>query len=147
PRTSGTGTSSNHSPGSALAFTTAFIILCTANKLSRSLTGESTKRAALGSCPTQDVFAGANIQFSLLNGVLFYLALYPSCHKTLLCIILVNHVKTAPGSHRGEAQGRNEPFASTRWTIVIEASDSATTSADALNALSELCRIYWRPLY
>ena len=65
----------------------------------------------------------------------------------MLCIILVNHVKTAPGPHRREAQGRNEPFASTRWTIVIEASDSATTSADALNALSELCRIYWRPLY
>lgn len=64
-----------------------------------------------------------------------------------MCIILVNRVKTAPGPHRREAQGRNESFASTRWTIVIEASDSGTTSGDALNALSELCRIYWRPLY
>jgi RNA polymerase sigma-70 factor (ECF subfamily) len=52
-------------------------------------------------------------------------------------------VKTSPVPPRREA----ESFASTRWTIVIEASDSATTSADALSALSELCRIYWRPLY
>src|SRR6266853_4848646 len=39
PRTSGTGTSSSHRPGSALAFTTAFIIFCTmanyANQQSR----------------------------------------------------------------------------------------------------------------
>src|SRR5450759_2255320 len=34
PCTSGTGTSSSHNPGSALAFTTAFIIFCTAEKLS-----------------------------------------------------------------------------------------------------------------
>jgi RNA polymerase sigma factor (sigma-70 family) len=31
--------------------------------------------------------------------------------------------------------------------MILKASDSAATSADALNALSELCRIYWRPVY
>jgi RNA polymerase sigma-70 factor (ECF subfamily) len=31
--------------------------------------------------------------------------------------------------------------------MVMEAGDSATASAHALRALSELCRIYWRPLY
>jgi RNA polymerase sigma-70 factor (ECF subfamily) len=31
--------------------------------------------------------------------------------------------------------------------MVLEAGDSTTTSAHALNALSELCQIYWRPLY
>jgi RNA polymerase sigma factor (sigma-70 family) len=46
-----------------------------------------------------------------------------------------------------EADGRDDSFVSTRWTIVLEAGDSATASAHALSALSELCQIYWRPLY
>jgi len=46
-----------------------------------------------------------------------------------------------------EANGRDELFGSTRWTMVLRAGDSATASAQALNALSELCQIYWRPLY
>jgi DNA-directed RNA polymerase specialized sigma24 family protein len=46
-----------------------------------------------------------------------------------------------------ETNERDELFASTRWTIVLEAGDSATASAHALGALSELCQIYWRPLY
>ena len=31
--------------------------------------------------------------------------------------------------------------------MILEAGDSATASAHALTALSELCQIYWRPLY
>ena len=46
-----------------------------------------------------------------------------------------------------EANGRDESFISTRWTIVLRAGDSASESAQALSALSELCQIYWRPLY
>jgi RNA polymerase sigma-70 factor (ECF subfamily) len=42
---------------------------------------------------------------------------------------------------------RGELFASTRWTMVLEAGDSSVASAHSLSALSELCRIYWRPLY
>jgi len=38
-------------------------------------------------------------------------------------------------------------FASTRWTVVLAAGDSRLSSTRALDALSELCRIYWRPLY
>jgi DNA-directed RNA polymerase specialized sigma24 family protein len=38
-------------------------------------------------------------------------------------------------------------FVSTRWTIVLRAGDSQLPSADAGRALSDLCRIYWRPLY
>jgi RNA polymerase sigma factor (sigma-70 family) len=56
-------------------------------------------------------------------------------------------VKTAPVPPRREAEGRDELFASTRWTMVLEAGNSATVSAHAFNALSELCQIYWRPLY
>jgi RNA polymerase sigma-70 factor (ECF subfamily) len=42
---------------------------------------------------------------------------------------------------------RDSSFASTRWTIVRQAADSQTASQHALNALSELCQIYWRPVY
>lgn len=56
-------------------------------------------------------------------------------------------MKTAPVPPRREAEGRDELFASTRWTMVLEAGNSATVSAHAFNALSELCQIYWRPLY
>ena len=56
-------------------------------------------------------------------------------------------MKTTPVPLRREAESRDQSFASTRWTIVLEAGDSATASAHALSALSELCQIYWRPLY
>jgi RNA polymerase sigma factor (sigma-70 family) len=56
-------------------------------------------------------------------------------------------VKTASAPSRKEAESRVESFTSTRWTMVLEAGDSATASAHALSALSELCQIYWRPLY
>jgi DNA-directed RNA polymerase specialized sigma24 family protein len=42
---------------------------------------------------------------------------------------------------------RDSLFASTRWTLVYQAGDSQASSQDALNALSELCQIYWRPVY
>jgi RNA polymerase sigma factor (sigma-70 family) len=31
--------------------------------------------------------------------------------------------------------------------MILEASDSTAASVNAMNALSELCRIYWRPVY
>jgi hypothetical protein len=42
---------------------------------------------------------------------------------------------------------RERLFASTRWTMVLEAGESQTPPDQALSALSELCRIYWRPIY
>src|SRR6476659_1429153 len=42
---------------------------------------------------------------------------------------------------------RDSSFASTRWTVVQQAADSKTASQHALSALSELCQIYWRPVY
>jgi DNA-directed RNA polymerase specialized sigma24 family protein len=56
-------------------------------------------------------------------------------------------VKTASVPPRHEAESHAESFASTRWTLVLEAGDSPAASAQALSALSELCQIYWRPLY
>jgi DNA-directed RNA polymerase specialized sigma24 family protein len=45
------------------------------------------------------------------------------------------------------ATTRDSSFTSTRWTIVRQAADSGTLSEHALSALSELCQIYWRPVY
>jgi hypothetical protein len=45
------------------------------------------------------------------------------------------------------ATTREGLFASTRCTIVMEAGNSQTPSAEALGALSELCRLYWRPIF
>jgi RNA polymerase sigma-70 factor (ECF subfamily) len=42
---------------------------------------------------------------------------------------------------------RDSLFGSTRWTVVRQAADSQTSSEHALSALSELCQIYWRPVY
>jgi DNA-directed RNA polymerase specialized sigma24 family protein len=56
-------------------------------------------------------------------------------------------VNTTSGLPDRKAESRAELFTSTRWTMVLEAGDSATASAHALGALSELCQIYWRPLY
>jgi RNA polymerase sigma-70 factor (ECF subfamily) len=42
---------------------------------------------------------------------------------------------------------RDGLFASTRWTIIREAGASLVSPSESLNALSELCQIYWRPVY
>jgi hypothetical protein len=42
---------------------------------------------------------------------------------------------------------RESSFVSTRWTVVRQAADSRTPSQHALSALTELCQIYWRPVY
>jgi RNA polymerase sigma-70 factor (ECF subfamily) len=47
----------------------------------------------------------------------------------------------------GDVTTQAGQFASTRWTVVLAAGASNVSSARALDALGELCRIYWRPLY
>jgi RNA polymerase sigma-70 factor (ECF subfamily) len=46
-----------------------------------------------------------------------------------------------------DATARDGLFVSTRWTMVLDAGKSQTPPDDALRALSELCRIYWRPIF
>src|SRR6266536_2270993 len=69
-----------------------------------------------------------------------------SCPENAFSLILVDSVKTV-GDPLREAASRDELFASTRWTMVLGAGVSATAAVDAVSALSELCQIYWRPLY
>ncbi len=42
---------------------------------------------------------------------------------------------------------RDGAFVATRWTVVLEAGASDAPSAQALSALSDLCRVYWRPIF
>ena len=69
-----------------------------------------------------------------------------SGRESAVSLTLVDTVKTVEDP-LCEAESRDELFASTRWTMVLGAGDSAAASAHALSALSELCQIYWRPLY
>jgi len=38
-------------------------------------------------------------------------------------------------------------FATTRWSVVLSCADSRATSQTARDALSQLCQIYWRPIF
>ncbi len=55
-----------------------------------------------------------------------------------------NQCMSAMPAHAETVEGL---FASTRWTVVLAAGQSEDTAGNAHRALSELCRIYWRPLY
>ena len=48
---------------------------------------------------------------------------------------------------RVDAETREGAFVSTRWTMVLAAGESQAPAEQALGALSELCRIYWRPIF
>jgi RNA polymerase sigma-70 factor (ECF subfamily) len=50
-----------------------------------------------------------------------------------------------PESKPSDPGSKYAPFELTHWTIIQSASDPS--SPEALAALEELCRIYWRPLY
>lgn len=51
---------------------------------------------------------------------------------------------TAPASE-ASAEARGQVFVTTQWSVVLAASRSDTTNAQA--ALEKLCRTYWYPLY
>jgi len=46
-----------------------------------------------------------------------------------------------------ESAGGAGSFRSTRWTVVLTAAGAGATASQSHEALSELCRIYWRPVY
>lgn len=47
--------------------------------------------------------------------------------------------------HSSIADGRSARFATTRWSLVLQAKDKP--SPDAREALADLCRAYWYPIY
>ena len=46
-----------------------------------------------------------------------------------------------------EVAGDPRAFATTRWSLVLSAAKSQSGEEKARNALEELCRIYWRPVF
>ena len=47
----------------------------------------------------------------------------------------------------GTAEHRPGRFSTTRWSVVLSCADSGIENAAARDALSELCRTYWRPIF
>ncbi len=47
----------------------------------------------------------------------------------------------------GTVRDNHEPFASTRWSVILTAADIDAPEQIAGAALSELCQTYWAPLY
>jgi RNA polymerase sigma factor (sigma-70 family) len=48
---------------------------------------------------------------------------------------------------QGSAETGAGVFATTRWSIILSASDSDSDEQKAREALTELCRTYWRPVF
>ena len=46
-----------------------------------------------------------------------------------------------------ERSGEHRVFATTRWSIILSAGDSDSEEHKAHEALAELCRTYWRPIF
>jgi RNA polymerase sigma factor (sigma-70 family) len=46
-----------------------------------------------------------------------------------------------------EGAGERRVFATTRWTLILSAAESASGEQTARDALEELCRTYWRPVF
>jgi DNA-directed RNA polymerase specialized sigma24 family protein len=46
-----------------------------------------------------------------------------------------------------EGAGQPRQFATTRWSLILSATNSQSEEQKARDALEELCRIYWRPVF
>jgi RNA polymerase sigma-70 factor (ECF subfamily) len=46
-----------------------------------------------------------------------------------------------------EGAGQPRQFATTRWSLILSATNSKSGEQQARDALEELCRIYWRPAF
>jgi RNA polymerase sigma-70 factor (ECF subfamily) len=46
-----------------------------------------------------------------------------------------------------EGDGAPRNFATTRWSLILTSTDGGTDDQKARQALSELCRLYWRPIF
>jgi RNA polymerase sigma factor (sigma-70 family) len=46
-----------------------------------------------------------------------------------------------------EGASQQNVFATTRWSVILSSANSQTGEAKAREALAELCRVYWRPIF
>src|ERR1700730_921065 len=71
----------------------------------------------------------------------------PPSKEANYCLFSLYLIKTYVLATRGDATDRAGLFASTSWTVVFDAAHSDVSPSRARTALSELCSLYWRPLY
>jgi DNA-directed RNA polymerase specialized sigma24 family protein len=56
-------------------------------------------------------------------------------------------VVNADATAEGGSGPKQKQFATTRWSLVLSCANSGSSSGEANEALAELCRIYWRPIF
>jgi len=51
------------------------------------------------------------------------------------------------GKNGHEGQGKQREFVTTRWSLIVSAANLGSEEQKARDALAELCRTYWRPIF
>src|ERR1051325_684449 len=51
------------------------------------------------------------------------------------------------GKNGHEGPGKQREFVTTRWSLIVSAANLGTEEQKARDALAELCRTYWRPMF
>ena len=51
------------------------------------------------------------------------------------------------GKNGHEGQGKQREFVTTRWSLIVSAANLGSEEQKARDALAELCRTYWRPMF
>ena len=46
-----------------------------------------------------------------------------------------------------ESDGANRRFMTTRWSLILSSLETQSDNEKAREALAQLCRIYWRPIF
>src|SRR6201993_3154538 len=70
-----------------------------------------------------------------------------TCSSEEACVTTAQMTLSAAVKQNPPFSDRHARFMTTRWSIVLSCSDSATDEAKAQAALAELCKIYWRPVF
>ena len=68
----------------------------------------------------------------------------PQAYGFYACFIIKKLARCSVVSQQALTPG---VFATTRWSLILSASDSDSDAQKAREALTELCRTYWRPIF
>ena len=55
------------------------------------------------------------------------------------------HLVNGKNGHKG--RGKPREFVTTRWSLILSAANLGSEEQKARDALAELCRTYWRPIF
>ncbi|HWH91691.1 MAG TPA: hypothetical protein VNV64_07840, partial [Candidatus Binatia bacterium] len=51
------------------------------------------------------------------------------------------------GKNGYKGAGATREFVTTRWSLILSAANLGSEEQKARDALAELCRVYWRPIF